>query len=46
VEAYPYNELTYMSSDYGGYVEMYKNCGFYVYLETDQGLVMRKKFRH
>jgi GNAT superfamily N-acetyltransferase len=45
VEAYPYKESSYMSSDYGGYVEMYKRCGFYVYLETDQGLVMRKRLR-
>jgi GNAT superfamily N-acetyltransferase len=45
VEAYPYKESSYMSSDFGGYVEMYKKCGFYVYLETDQGLVMRKRLR-
>lgn len=44
-EAYPYKESSYMSSDYGGYIEMYKKYGFYVYLETDQGLVMRKKLR-
>jgi len=44
-EAYPYKESSYMSSDFGGYAEMYKKCGFYVYLETDQGLVMRKRLR-
>jgi GNAT superfamily N-acetyltransferase len=45
VEAYPYKESSYMSSDYGGYYEMYIKSGFYVYLETAQGLVMRKKLR-
>lgn len=45
VEAYPYREAAYQSSDFGGYYEMYKRSGFYVSLETDQGLVMRKSLR-
>ena len=45
VEAYPYKESSYRSTDFGGYYEMYKKCGFFVFLETEQGLVMRKKLR-
>lgn len=45
VDAYPYREAAYQSSDFGGYYEMYKRSGFYVSLETDQGLVMRKSLR-
>jgi ribosomal protein S18 acetylase RimI-like enzyme len=45
VEAYPYKESSYQSSDFGGYFEMYKKSGFDVYLETEQGLVMRKKLK-
>jgi len=45
VEAYPYKEFSHLSSDFGGYVEMYKKCSFYVHLETEQGIVMRKKLR-
>lgn len=45
VEAYPYHGGSYQSSDFGGYVEMYKKCGFHVYLEKDQGLIMRKSLR-
>jgi len=45
VEAYPYKEGSYLSSDFGGYVEMYKKCGFDKYFETDQGIVMRKQLR-
>lgn len=41
-EAYPYKESSYQSSDFGGHVEMYKKHGFYVSLETEQGLVLRK----
>ncbi len=43
VEAYPYKESSYQSSDFGGHFEMYKKCGFQVSLETEKGLVMRKK---
>lgn len=42
VEAYPYKEDSYQSSDFGGYYEMYIKSGFYVSLETEKGLVMRK----
>ena len=42
VEAYPYKEANYQSSDFGGHFEMYKKNGFYVSSETEQGLVMRK----
>lgn len=43
VEAYPYKESSYQSSDYGGHFEMYKKAGFHVLLEAEQGLVMRKQ---
>ncbi len=43
VEAYPYKEFSYQSSDFGGYFELYNKLGFQVVLETEQGLVMRKK---
>lgn len=43
VEAYPYKESSYQSSDFGGHFEMYTKVGFHVSLETEQGLVMRKK---
>ncbi len=43
VEAYPYKELSYQSSDYGGHFEMYKKAGFHVLLEAEQGLVIRKQ---
>lgn len=45
VEAYPYKEPTFQSSDFAGYVEMYKRCGFYVFSETDQRLIMRKRLK-
>lgn len=45
VEAYPYQESSFQSSDFGGHVEMYKKCGFHVSLETEQGLVMRKQLK-
>jgi len=45
VEAYPYKESSYQSSDFGGHFEMYKKSGFYVSLETEQGLVMRKQLK-
>ena len=43
VEAYPYKESSYQSSDYGGHFEMYKKAGFHVLLEAEQGLVIRKQ---
>ncbi|MBM7454004.1 GNAT superfamily N-acetyltransferase [Acholeplasma morum] len=45
VEVYPYKESSYHSSDFGGYCEMYKNSGFQVILDTEKGLVMRKKLK-
>jgi len=45
VEAYPYKESSYQSSDFGGYFEMYRKSGFYVFLEAEQGLVMRKQLK-
>jgi GNAT superfamily N-acetyltransferase len=45
VEAYPYKESSYQSSDFGGHFEMYKKSGFHVSLEAQQGLVMRKQLK-
>ncbi len=45
VEAYPYKESSYQSSDFGGHYEMYKKHGFYVSREAEQGLVMRKRLK-
>lgn len=45
VEAYPYKESSYQSSDFGGYFEMYKRNGFQVSIETEKGLVMSKKLK-
>lgn len=45
VEAYPYKESSYQSSDFGGYLEMYMKSGFHVVLETDHGPVVRKRLR-
>lgn len=45
VEAYPYKEFSYQSSDFGGHFEMYKKSGFHVSLETEQGLIMRKQLK-
>ncbi len=43
VEAYPYREDSYQSSDFGGHVEMYIKNGFKMYLDTEWRPVMRKK---
>ncbi|MFA7673663.1 MAG: GNAT family N-acetyltransferase [Clostridia bacterium] len=45
VEAYPYKESSYQSSDFGGHSEMYMKSGFYVSLETERGLIMRKSLK-
>jgi GNAT superfamily N-acetyltransferase len=45
VEAYPYKESSYQSSDFGGHFEMYKKSGFQVSFETEQGLVVRKQLK-
>jgi len=41
-EAYPYKEASWPSSDFGGYLEMYRKSGFHVSAESAKGLVMRK----
>lgn len=43
VEAYPNKE--FRENDNSGPFEMYRNNGFAVYRETEQGLVMRKQLR-
>ncbi|MFA7725608.1 MAG: GNAT family N-acetyltransferase [Candidatus Izemoplasmatales bacterium] len=45
VEAYPYKESSYLSSDFGGHMEMYQKNGFYVSLDTEKGIVMRKQLK-
>lgn len=45
VEAYPYKESSYQSSDFGGHFQMYQKSGFHVSSETSQGLVMRKPLK-
>ena len=45
VEAYPYKESSYQSSDFGGHFEMYRKSGFHVSLEAEQGTAMRKKLK-
>ena len=45
VEAYPYVESGYQSSDFGGYIAMYQKAGFVIYLETIKGPIMRKVLR-
>ena len=45
VEVYPYKESSYQSSDFGGHFKMYKKSGFRVFLETEQGFVMRKQLK-
>lgn len=42
VEAYPYKEQSYQSSNYGGYVKMYEKCGFELFVDTNKGPIMRK----
>ena len=45
VEVYPYKESSYQSSNFGGYLEMYKKNGFDVSAEAGQGLIMRKQLK-
>lgn len=42
VEAYPYKDNGYLSSDFGGYREMYNKGGFELFIDSEKGLVMRK----
>lgn len=45
VEAYPYQESSGLSSDFGGYVEMYERSGFQLSLRTEERLVVRKRLK-
>lgn len=45
VEAYPYKESSYQSSDFGGHFEMYEKSGFHITADTDKGLVVRKQLK-
>jgi len=45
VEAYPYKETSYQSSNFGGYEMMYKKSGFHVSIDAKLGLVMRKQLK-
>ena len=45
VEAYPYKESNWQSSNFGGHFEMYRKHGFHVTVETEQGLVMKKQLK-
>ena len=45
IEVYPFKESSYQSSDGGGYFEMYRKNGFYVFAEAEQGLIMRKQLK-
>ena len=45
VEAYPYKESGYQSSDFGGHLALYKKAGFSMSLEASQGFVVRKPLR-
>jgi len=42
VEAYPFNEDGNHTCDFGGYINMYRKCGFELYLDTFKGKIMRK----
>lgn len=42
VEAYPYKENGFQSSDYGGHVGMYQKLGFELVIDSVKGPVMRK----
>ena len=42
VEAYPFKESGWQSSEFGGYLEMYRKSGFFVHAKARQGLVMRR----
>ena len=42
VEAYPYKDNGYLSSDFRGYREMYNKGGFELFIDSEKGLVMRK----
>ena len=45
VEAYPYQDSSGLSSDFGGYVEMYERSGFQLSLRTEERLVVRKHLK-
>ncbi|MDR0293838.1 MAG: GNAT family N-acetyltransferase [Oscillospiraceae bacterium] len=45
VEVYPKKVVADETINFGGPFEMYRRCGFTVYYEAEQGLVMRKKLK-
>jgi ribosomal protein S18 acetylase RimI-like enzyme len=45
IEAYPFKDGKYQSSDFGGHIDMYKKHGFAIYLEAEKGIVMRKRLK-
>lgn len=45
VEAYPSKESSDRSSDFKGHFEMYRKSGFHMFLETEQGIVMRRQLK-
>lgn len=45
VEAYPYTESAQVSSDFGGYIEMYEKQGFKLTVDSEKGQVLRKRLK-
>lgn len=45
VEAYPYIDIGNLSSDFGGYLEMYLKEEFFIHIENEKGIVVRKKIK-
>ena len=45
IEAYPFKTPSRQSSDFGGHIKMYQKSGFYISLDTDNGIVMRKQLK-
>jgi len=45
VEAYPFNNENYQTSDFGGYLQLYEKCGFHISLDNEQRLVVRRKLK-
>lgn len=45
VEAYPYKEFGWQSSNFGGHLDMYIRSGFQVFIDNENGLVVRKQLK-
>lgn len=46
IEAYPYKEFSWQSSNFGGYFKMYEKCGFFIHQELNNNeVVMRKQLQ-